>query len=186
MKKVLLLLTLLCLCISLFAVDYEKKTFSDLGFSMKIPSDWEQKKMDSSSFQYDYKGDISFYYSNYPFDSTGSTYKDYSMFTDDYRKSVLKNTEEYYYDYWYDLFYDIEITTSEYTTIKGRTFLYMVYNGIYYDYDDCDYEDVFESVVYIVLKDGILHNFTFDCNYDYFSGDEQAMLKEIANSIDFK
>ena len=187
MKKLLFLLLVFCSGMLIFAVDFQVKEFDDLGFSMKVPADWKRVSLDSDGFQFNSQSAITFYYSKYPFDSTGTAYEDYSTFTDDYRESILESTKEYYYDYFYDLYYDIEFTESKYIQINSRTFLHVVFNGIYVDeYGDYYDDDMFEQSIYIVLIDGILNNFTFDSDMDYFYDSDETMISEMIKSIDFE
>lgn len=186
MKKFLFLLIIAAAVTSLAGAGLEKKDTSKYGFSISIPSDWKGSNFEADKFQYS-GGSATMYYSNYPFDSAGGTYSDYSVFTDEYRKSILDETQTYYSDYYFDMDYDVQFSKAEYRTINGKMFICLVYDGVYwdYEYEDYDYSDCFEIVEYIVLKDGQLHNFSFDSGYDYFTDSEKAEFEEIVKSIDF-
>jgi len=193
MKKIILVFLSAILFVYSFpqeAVSQENtsKNYSDYGFKINIPDSWQEKTKKADSFSYDGGNAMTFDYVRYSYDTSGTKYKDYSVFSDSDKKKLLKEAEDYYTYYFMDYDYDIAFTESKFETISGRTYMHLDYNGVYYDYymDDYDYEDVFEVKVYSVLKDGTVHKFTFDSGYDYFTNDQIAQITEVISSIVFK
>ncbi|MDD3803734.1 MAG: hypothetical protein PHW02_05020 [bacterium] len=190
MKKILLLVIAVGFVLNASAVDYERKSFDKFGFSMEIPSNWNSGSITEKGFSYtnDDANTLyySFYYSFYPFDSAGSTYADYSVFDEDYRKSIQNHAEEVTNDDYYE--FDVLFTANEFVKINNRTFLHLRFDGLLWDeyYDDYSLPEIFDEIDYIVLKDGILHNFSIYLADYYLSDNEEKILEHIVRSISFK
>ncbi|MGE3063891.1 MAG: hypothetical protein AB7T10_09720 [bacterium] len=190
MKKKLsvLLLTVLIVCIfSQEAEEQKTMSFDKFGFKMKAPAGLKVKLQTDSTLSFETFEGFDLYIKYSPFDTTGEKYKDFSSFTETYREKFKETVkDDIYWDYYY-MSYDLIFSVDKYKEINGKSFLYIVYDGVYYDemYEDYDYDDCFEVEEYYVVSKGMLCLFIFNSGSDFFSDKQKEIINQMMSSIVF-